>query len=718
MSSRPVEEAAPTTDSGPELSTAVRGVIGAFQRRFWTFVTIAAVLFVAVVAGTMLLRPEYLAQSRIKIDPTRNAATGLQADRTSSTADTAAVDTEVTVIKSRDLARAVVRDLRLYSNETMTLGLPAVQGPLRGAELEERIDTVAGRLVSKLKAERETNTYVVQIGFQSPDPRLAAQVANAVADHYINNSVGVRTGTASQQTKMLEQRLEQLGSEVRAIDAQIAQGRATAGIVEGGTLGTITDQQVGPLATQLATAESAAAAARSSLSAAQAQIRSGKLENVSGVLNSPVVADLRRQRAEVVRNMGEVQARYGPRHPESVRVGQQLESIDNQIGEEARRITDSLRSEAASADARAASLRSTLSRLRSEQASNTRASVTVGSLEREAETKRTAYNQLAASVQQASQIKDNSLAQATVIEQATPPSSPSYPKKGLLIAAGLILSLIVAAAVIGIQELLTPGYRTATEVENRLGIPLLAAVPKLVRADLKGMHNRKLTADILLTKPASFYAEAFRTIRSSILLAPGQQPKVIAMVSTLPGEGKTTSAVSLARVMALAGERVLLIDGDLRRGGVRAYVSNPPAIGLGEVLSGQANVEDAIIHDAIGNLDLITVAKPLFSAADMFSGERMQQLLTRWRGQYDRIIIDTPPVLGVADARVLAKLADTVLLIIRWNKTPSSAVSSALGALQMDNANVGGAVFAIVDRSAEAAGGHYYSRKYAPYYEG
>jgi polysaccharide biosynthesis transport protein len=704
--------------SGSDISLIFRSIAGVFRRRLWTFISIAAILFLAIAAGTMLLRPEYKAVARLKIDPARNAATGLQADRPVGNGDTTAIDTEVAVMTSRDLLASVVRDMKLYSNPVMTSGLPAYSGET-GAPLDERVKAIAARLESMLNAEREPNTYVVNVSVRSPDAGLAAAIANSVVDHYLNSSVGTRTGTASQQSKMLEQRLVALGSDVRSIDAQIAQRKAAAGLVQGGTNGTITDQQVAPIATQLATAEAAAAASRSALAAAQTQIRAGHLENIAGVLTSPVVADLRRQRAQVLNNMGEVQARYGPKHPETIRVQQQLDAIDGQIREEAQRITDSLRSDAAAADAKAANLRGNLTQLRAEQAGNTRASAAVESLEREAQTKRDAYNRLAESVQQASQIARNDLPQAQIIEAATAPSRPSFPNTKLLLGAGFVLSLILAGAAITVQEVLAPGLRTAGEIEQRYGLPLLAAVPKLRPSELKALTSPRRPADILIERQASFYAEAFRTIRNALLLspAPGREPpKIIAVVSTLPGEGKTTCAISLARVLALAGERVLLFDGDLRRAGARDYVEQTRTRGLGEVLTGEAHVDEAIAHDVVSGLDILTVAKPLFTSVDLFGGERMRDLLDLLKGRYDRIVIDTPPVLGVADARTLASMADAVTAVVHWNKTPRDAVDSALSALHMDQAAVRGIIFSMVDRSSVAVGAQYYSRKYNSYY--
>jgi polysaccharide biosynthesis transport protein len=709
--------ASPSTHSDPPLSAAMRSVLSVFRRRIIAFIAVAVLVMAATVAATLLIEPEYIAQTRIKIDPTRSATTGVQADRPIDPAE-AIIDTEVSVLKSRDLAIAVTRALRLQYEPQLTEGMARLDpaSPLTPAAAADRIDKVAGRLLGKLEVEREPSTYVMDITFQSPDPQIAARVANGFADGYINSSVGARTSTAAKQAGELEKRLAALGSEVRAADAQIAQYRSAAGIIEGGSNGTITDQQIGPLSAQLATAESMAAEARSNLAAARAQIASGELENVSGVLNSNVVSNLRSQRADVVRNMGEVSTRYGPRHPESVRVQQQLDSIDRQIKEEATRVTESLRAQALAADARANSLRTTLNQVRGEQATNTRASVTAESLEREVEAKRAAYNKLAEAVQQVHQQARNSTPLAEVVELAIPPSRPAYPNTKLLLAAGFILALVLATAFIAIQELLAAGFRTAGDVEGRLGVPLVAAIPRLSGAELKTVGKGR-AADLLVTKQTSFYAEAYRNVRSTLLLAREGAPRVISVISALPGEGKSTSAISLARVFALSGDRVLLIDGDLRRAGLRVYLNAEVPVGIAQVLTENLDPAKAIVADAIEGLSILPAAEPLFTSEDLFTGDRMKRLLDWARANFDRVIIDTPPTLGISDSRVLAASADAVVLVIKWNSTPVEAVESAVSALTLDRTKVNGAILTMVNRSADALGAGYYSRQYEAYYK-
>lgn len=191
---------------------------------------------------------------------------------------------------------------------------------------------------------------------------------------------------------------------------------------------------------------------------------------------------------------------------------------------------------------------------------------------------------------------------------------------------------------------------------------------------------------------------------------------VVAITSTLPNEGKTTSALSLARIMAMAGEKTLLIDTDLRRAGLREATGITPERGLVELLHGDITLAEAVVADQVEGLDLLPVAQANYSPEDLFSGDAMADLLTQVRGSYDRIVLDCAPLLGVADARTVAMLSDAVLMVIKWNATPRNAIATGLNWLARDKAPVTGALLTMVDRSVEAYGALYYSKKYAEYY--
>ncbi|BBD99705.1 hypothetical protein SAMIE_1032060 [Sphingobium amiense] len=695
-----------------KFSDLVLVITDTIRRRWITMAIVSGIILALGVTGIFMLTPKYTATARVRIDPYRNPLAQTQADAQQSLSSEA-IETEVTVISSLDQARLVVRKLKLDRDPEFAekVDTSAEAATLSAADRETAI---ARQLLQNLSVGREKLTYILGVSYQSTDPNKAALIANAFAEIYLQTKTGSRVGNAERQTEWFNQRLAALGREVNAADAALAQYRARAGLTEGSTPGsaggTMVDQQVGPLSSQLATAESEAAAARASLSAALTQISRGGLDSVSEVRMSNVIGDLRRQRADILRNMGEVQARYGEKHPESVRVRDQLASVDQQITDEAQRVIGSLRANVTSAEARAASLRASMNRLEGERADNTRNAVIAEGLQREAMAKRTAYDRMSQMALESSQSAQNQIAQVVIVDRAEPPLNASFPNKPVFAALALIVALAAGAGTIAVQEMLVKGLRSVEDVENLLGIPVIAAVPKVP----KSLNP----ADLLLEKPTSMFAESLRIARASILgVNAARQPKVIALTSALPSEGKTTTALAFARTLAMNNARTLLLECDVRRAALRPLVSNPQdRPGIVEVLHGEATVAQAIQPGDVPNLDHMLVREPYFSSEDLFGNGGMERVLEEVRGKYDLIVLDLPPLVGLADGRFLAVQADVTALIIRWDSTPGRAAASALSWLKSDGANPVGAIYTMVDSSAEAIGGLYYSKKYSAYY--
>ncbi|QAY77477.1 polysaccharide biosynthesis tyrosine autokinase [Sphingosinicella sp. BN140058] len=689
------------------LADTLRSLRDMIRRRWLTLFLVTAAVVAIGATLIMLMTPKYEAVARIQIDPSRNPLSSASNDVASLASE--AIETEVTVLNSEDLARQVVKQLNLQNDPEFTRGLAPAEGapPLTN---EERISAVAGKVQRQLSVGRDRLTYVINIRFKANDADKAAKVANTYAETYINSKVGSRMGTAERQAAFFRQRLDELGREVRAADQAVAQYRAQAGIVaQGQGSTTIADQQVAPLSTQLATAESEAAEARSNLAAARAQIARGGLDAVSEVRSSPVISDLRRQRAEVLRNMGEVSARYGERHPESVKVREQLAGLDEQIKAEAQRAVSSLEAAAGAAQARATSLRGTLHGLEGQQARNTRASATAETLEREAQSKRAAYDKIAELSLQSTQASRNEISQATIVDRAVAPVRPTSPNRPLLLALTLIVALAAGGTTVIVQELLVSGIRSVGDFENQFGIPVLAALPRVKHAS---------PADLIADRRTSLYAESLRIARAAIFGTRGvTPPKVIAITSALPDEGKTTTSAAFARVLALSGQRTLLIDCDLRRAAMRMIVPTGESAGLIALLNGSAAIEQAIVKDRVENLDVVLVTAPHFATDDLFGGDRLKTLLATLSPHYDTILLDLPPLVGLADGRTLATMADATILVVKWGSTPAAPIDSALGWLRADGANAIGALFTMVDPSAEALGGMYYSKKYGAYYQ-
>ncbi|SFS10964.1 GumC family protein [Sphingomonas jatrophae] len=696
------------------LADAVSVIRETIRRRWVVLLAVTAAVFIAAFVLVSMMTPVYSATAKVRLDPSRSPLAG-NAQQTRAELSQEAIDTELTTIRSVDVAREVVRAQGLTGDPEFADSLNQIRNASL-ANSEARQTVVANALLQHLAVSREKQTYVLNIGFNSTDPVKAARLANAFAAAYIEFRTKRRVGTAREQSEWFQQQLADLGRQASEAEARAAEFRARAGIVESsaqnGTSGTIVDQQVAPLSGSLASAESDAAAARANLAAARAQVGRGGLDTVSEVLSSPVVADLRRQRAEVLRSKGEVEARYGERHPESIRVRDQLASIDSQLQAESRRIVGSLQATAASAEARASSLRSSLNQLERSRESSVRAATTAESLEREAAAKRALFDKTSQMSLDSMQAASAQIAQAEVVNSAEVPARPSSPNKPLLLTLAFLVAAAAGGATITAQEMLSGGFRSVEDLEAQLGIPVLAVVPRVGKSESP--------TELMLERPTSMFSESFRIARTAILGTRGDAGvKVIALTSSLPAEGKTTSAVAFARTLAIANARVMLLECDVRRAAVRQIIrGGAPNAGLVELLHGEISLEDAIRPGDVPNLDQILVVSPYFSAENLFGEGRMEKLLDVLRDRYDYIVMDLPPLMGLADGRYLAVLADAVALIVKWNSTPISAAKSALGWLRGDGSKPVGVIYTQVDPSAHSVGGlYYYSKQYSDYYQ-
>lgn len=689
------------------------------RRRWPMLVLVAATIFILGTVVTFILPPKYDATARIQIDPSRNLMSQDQQKVDGLTPE--AMDTEVSTFNSPAIAANVVRRLHLDLMEEFTKDIKSPSdAPL---SQEDRITATATAVLKKLTVERDKLTYIITVTFRSRNADLSAKIANAFVDEYIASKTVVQTGSGQEQTAFIQGQLKTLGKELQEADGKVAEYRAAHNISasaggpagpdgsSGGAGQTIVEQQITPLAMQLAGARSDAAATNASLAAAEAQIKRGGRDSVAQVLDSAVIQDLRHQRAEVLRDLGDMETHYGDKYPELIKVREQLHSLDAQIAEQTTRVLASLQASAIAANARVASLQASMNDLSKRQSDGTRAAVLANSMQQEADAKRAQYNKLAQMSVEASQNSHNSIVNAEVLERAKPALEPAFPKIPLFIALSFVVGIVAGVGTIFTQEMLVSGIMTKDDLETFLNLPMLAAVPQVKKV--------KNPADLLIDKPTSLFSEAMRIARASILgTNPAESPQVIAITSALPAEGKSTTALALARVLAANGAKTLLIDCDIRRAVIRNMVRTAaPSVGLVEVLSGQASLEDAIYDGDVPGLSQLLATNPYFDMTDLFSDNRMSELLKTVRAHYTHVVLDLPPLIGLADGRLIAPLADATVLVVRWSQTPASAAASGLTYLRGSNVPVVGAILSMVDPQAEAAGAYYYSKKYSSYYQ-
>ncbi|HEY9217662.1 MAG TPA: AAA family ATPase, partial [Phenylobacterium sp.] len=438
-------------------------------------------------------------------------------------------------------------------------------------------------------------------------------------------------------------------------------------------------------------------------------------EALGEALGSPVIQNLRSQRAQVSSKLANMEERYGPRHPEMLRTRQELADLDSQIQSEVTRILSSLETNATAARQRLASIEGSVSSARGALASNNRAGIQLAELERNAAAARSLYESFLARYKEASSQEGLAAADASVVGYAMTPTEPSSPNLLTNLAIGLLLATALGLAGVMLSELVDSTLSTPDDVQRRLLMPYLGGVPLL---DSVVKNGGSPTAHVA-AHPLSAFSESVRALNASIRYSQSTPPKVVLMSSALPDEGKTVTSICLARSMALQGHRVVYVDCDLRRAAGTAAIGVRPQAGLLELLDGRAELGRVLMKDAETGVDFLPL-KPSPDARDVFDTPAMDNLLERLRHAYELVILDTAPVLAVAETRVLARKADAVVMLAAWRQTPQKAIENALELLESVGAQVTGVALSMVDLRVQMKTGYgdpaMYYKQYASYY--
>ncbi|TFW15334.1 capsular biosynthesis protein [Brevundimonas intermedia] len=687
--------------------------VAAFRRRAGLFMAVATVVCLIVLALMLGQTPVYTATANLQINTRKEQVIAGPAVLSALDAEAAIVDTEVEVLKSPQLAAGVVDALNLAQDPEFNArlrkstfaaladrtGRTAI--PDREIERQQVIDAVSRRLTVR----RVGLTYSMAVGFTSDSPTKAARIANAFAERYLQSQLTAKFDANSQANAFLGARLEDLRRQVETADAAVSLYRIENGLLsaQGATL---TEQEISVYNQQLASARAQQAEQDARLRTARSQMAAGSNgDDVGEALTSPVVQNLRAQRAAISIRVADLSVRYGPLHPDMIRARQELADIDAQIQAEIRRVVSNLDAQAQVAQQRAASVQASLNAARGVLADNNAASVRLRELEGEAEAARAIYRAFLDRYRETSAQTGVEQADARIVSRATPPTSQSAPNLMLSLALGLVLGVGVGALAVIVANTMQTGLGGPEDIERKLGLAPIGTIP--LASSVAAPEDRDLhPIDLVLQRPLSVFTEAFRALRTSItpIVSVVGEPagRIVAVTSALPGEGKTTAAVCLTRVAARSGGRILLIDGDPRRRGVTRMLGLDPNAGLAEVLHGAASWRNLLVLDPASGAHVLPLSGAGLSADDLFAAPPMDALLTELRQAFDLIVIDTAPVLVLADARVLAAKADSVLLLARWRKTPARTVAAAVRILNQSGARTLGVTLTQVDVRAQA----------------
>jgi exopolysaccharide transport family protein len=718
------------THASPNIlqSVDLNAVIADFRRFSRFFAAIFVLAFIAIVLPILTKAPEYTAYSSVMIDPRQINAAPDQDVLSGLPPDTTTIDTEVEVLYSNALADRVVKSLKLDQDPEFNWYLqPKMFGrprkpmdQLSPQEKQQLHDSIVETAISHIFVKRQGLTRIITITATSTNAEKAQRLANEWARLYLSQQLETKYQATKEANDWLNSRLADLKTQVEAAETAVQQYKIANGLMAATGDNTIAQTEISTLNQQLASVKVDQAESEARLAVAKRQLAGGSQgDDVGEALNSQVIKDLRTQRAQISGRLADLETRYGPLHPDIVKSKRQLDDIDAQIQAEIKRIMSNLEAQAQIQRQRAASLAGSVAQARGALAGNNAATVKLNELQRNADAVSSLYQSYLDRFKQTSSQAGLDKTDARIVSNATLPSAPSSPKVPMTLAIGLLGALGIASAAVLTRRALDSGLTTGQEVEQVLGQPYLAGVASLSSTVDKSVKTSP--TDYVIEKPLSVFAEGFRSLRASLLYTRlGEQVKVVAVTSSLPGEGKTTTSVCLARTAALSGQSVVIVDCDLRRRSINAFIGREIEAGLLEVLAGSAKLEDVLVKDEASGASFLPLAPSAYTPKDVFGLPVMDKLLDSLRSKFDLVILDTAPVLAVSDTRILARKADIVAMLVRWRKTQRKAVATSIGLLEDTGARVGGVVLTQVDVREQTKYGYgdsgYYYKQYKKYY--
>jgi len=574
----------------------------------------------------------------------------------------------------------------------------------------QEMDRTVDFFLENLVVKSENRSRVIRISFESISPKTAAAVTNTIADFYIVAQLEAKFEATKRAMTWLNQRVEELRKEVAVKERAIEEYRTRSGLLQGGSQTTLTTEQVSELNAQHVLELAKLAEAQARLRQTNELLKSPNgIDSAVDVLQSQLIQDLRRSETGVEQRIAELSEEYGERHPAMINARAELRDLQHKIQVEVDRVIQGLRNEVAIAQARAASLGDSLEQVKNQVAQHNQAEVDLRALERDANAARTLLETLMQRTKQTASQENFQEADANVVSYAATPRQPSFPPTGLILILSFAGSLTVAVLVALASDRLDFGFRSADQISHQLGVRPLGLLPRLSKLVTMGSAPH----EFVLTHPESAFAEGIRTLYTNVLLTDvANRPKVVLITSALPREGKTAVSLSLARLMAMVGNRVIIVDCDLRRPSVQKELGFEPGEGLVECLTSEIQIEDVVKEDKASGVHVMGAGRSIHNCPEQLDSVQMQKLLRTLARRYDLVILDTAPLLAVSDTLFLSRLADKTVFLVRWAQTRRAVVSLAVKQLMDAQADLAGVFLTMVDVKANAKYGYSDSNLY------
>jgi polysaccharide biosynthesis transport protein len=699
--------------------------MGLILGRGWRAALIAIAIFAIIVGLASLLPRTYYAEGSVLVQPSHSSLTEANQNQNMQPIDlTSAVDTEVEMLKSRTLSETVIEKLGLlqdpefnpppgskwdvnFSWQFPFVSISSVPVEIAPEEiLRKTVDAVQHRTV----ARRVGLTDVVRVGFSSGDPLKAQKIDNALIEAYLARQVTDKVNMVAKANDELTASVDKLREDALTSAAAAEQYKNSHSI--------LSPQGASMVEAEIATLNQQIAQAHADRVQKEAQINNAVTQggkssdggDLAEALRSDTIVQLRKQEADLSAQVAQLSAQFKPDYPETKRAQAQLNDVRGQIRSELTRIRSSLTSQVKAADQREESLIASRKQAQATLDTNNAARVSLVSLELKADAAKKTFEGYLNRASELAAARTVQQPDAMVNYKAAVASDTPSPNMRLIMAGAAILALLGAAITVILPEYWSRRFRSSSDVELGIGLPLAATLPDITSlGQTRRLRGPAAPAISLMTDRFTAFAESFRNLRAFLsLLDPSEPSKIIALTSSVPREGKSVTALCLAEIMAQAGESVVVVDCDLRRRGLTSLVSEAAnaKVGIVEAVKRNLPLNDVLVLDPRSGAWILPVAQHEGVPEDLFSTKQADSLFRLLAHRFDHVILDTPPLLGVADSRILATKADKVLFIVHWNKTPMSAVQAAADILQQCGAKVAGAILAQVNIRQQARFGY------------
>ncbi len=703
----------PDPHAGDAIGLAV--ALAVLRRRHRPFLLCALLVPLCALIALHRVTPLYTATGSLIYEPSEYKGRELQSILQADPITEAVMASQAEILHSLKIAQPVADRGNLYNNPEFNWALrppgsfhralailrallgmepPAEAAPLVGPKLDQARNATMMAVQAALHASAVRFSRVIEVTFTARDPVVAAAAVNNAMDIYIKDQYGAKQRANRRATDFLEKRAGELRGEVRSAEDRIAAYRADRGLAQGMYAG-MDAEQMSRLSEDLVHARGELAIAEARLDAAR-----GRTGASAQAAIAPSVVQLRAQQDQLTAQLQGLQTRVGARHPDAEALRRQLAEVARNVGAESQRVVAATEADLRAARQRVAALEQNLQNAQREADHNAQSQIPLNAIMREAEASRTQLLAVLERLQQTAQLTAIETPDAHEISSALPPGEPAWPRTGPMLAGSAVAGVALGLLLVYGLQLADPTLNSGSELRAMTGTPCLALLPHVGSRALGG----RPVEDFLARRPLTMFAEQIRALRAGLSLGM-HRPRVIAVTAARAGEGKTAVALCLGRSARLSGERVVVVECDLRQPCFLHRLQGEAGPGLSDLLRGEATLDAVLRKDSLTGMAYVPAGKPGGDAVGLFTSDAMMRMLQTLREEYDLVLLDTPPLQATPEARLVAAAADATLLCVRWHSTPRAALSYATELLDETYAHLVGTVLTRVDPRAHVRSG-------------